>query len=326
MAGSAVTGAAIEDYFVEDRTFPPPADFAADALVVGRRDLRRGRGRLAGLLGPPGRRSRHLVRRVAHHPRLGPAVRQVVRRRHPQRVVQLPRPPRRGRPRATGRLPLGGRAGRHPHASPTPTCSARCSGSPTCSRASGVGKGDRVAIYMPMIPELPVAMLACARIGAPHSVRVRRLLGRLAVRPHQRRRVQGARHRRRRVPAGRRPTCSSRSPTWRWPRTPSIEHVVVVDRVTGHADAGDVEVDMTEGRDHWYHDLMDRGGRRRASPSAWTARTCSTCCTRRAPRPSPRASCTRPAATSRRSRSPTSTSSTSSPRPTSTGARPTSAG
>src|SRR3546814_4669484 len=34
----------------------------------------------------------------------------------------------------------------------------------------GVAKGDRVAIYMPMIPELPVAMLACARIGAPHSV------------------------------------------------------------------------------------------------------------------------------------------------------------
>ena len=34
----------------------------------------------------------------------------------------------------------------------------------------GVGKGDRVAIYMPMIPELPVAMLACARIGAPFTV------------------------------------------------------------------------------------------------------------------------------------------------------------
>jgi len=34
----------------------------------------------------------------------------------------------------------------------------------------GVAKGDRVAIYMPMIPELPAAMLACARIGAPHSV------------------------------------------------------------------------------------------------------------------------------------------------------------
>ena len=37
-------------------------------------------------------------------------------------------------------------------------------------RGLGVGKGDRVAIYLPMIPELPVAMLACARIGAPHSV------------------------------------------------------------------------------------------------------------------------------------------------------------
>jgi acetyl-CoA synthetase len=37
-------------------------------------------------------------------------------------------------------------------------------------RALGVGKGDRVAIYMPMIIELPVAMLACARIGAAHSV------------------------------------------------------------------------------------------------------------------------------------------------------------
>src|SRR3954467_7436241 len=34
----------------------------------------------------------------------------------------------------------------------------------------GVTTGDRVAIYMPMIPELPIAMLACARIGAPHTV------------------------------------------------------------------------------------------------------------------------------------------------------------
>ena len=37
-------------------------------------------------------------------------------------------------------------------------------------RKLGVKKGDRVAIYMPMIPELPVAMLACARVGAAHSV------------------------------------------------------------------------------------------------------------------------------------------------------------
>jgi acetyl-CoA synthetase len=37
-------------------------------------------------------------------------------------------------------------------------------------KAEGVAKGDRVAIYMPMIPELPIAMLACARIGATHSI------------------------------------------------------------------------------------------------------------------------------------------------------------
>jgi acetyl-CoA synthetase len=37
-------------------------------------------------------------------------------------------------------------------------------------KRAGVKKGDRVTIYLPMVPELPIAMLACARIGAPHSV------------------------------------------------------------------------------------------------------------------------------------------------------------
>ena len=37
-------------------------------------------------------------------------------------------------------------------------------------KSIGVRKGDRVNIYLGMVPELPVAMLACARIGAPHSV------------------------------------------------------------------------------------------------------------------------------------------------------------
>ena len=37
-------------------------------------------------------------------------------------------------------------------------------------RSFGVGKGDRVAIYLPLVPELAIAMLACARIGAVHSV------------------------------------------------------------------------------------------------------------------------------------------------------------
>src|SRR5207253_4282958 len=37
-------------------------------------------------------------------------------------------------------------------------------------KSLGVRKGDRVAIYMGMTPELPIAMLSCARIGAPHTV------------------------------------------------------------------------------------------------------------------------------------------------------------
>jgi len=39
-----------------------------------------------------------------------------------------------------------------------------------CLKKFGVKKGDRVSLYLPMIPELPIAMLACARIGAIHSV------------------------------------------------------------------------------------------------------------------------------------------------------------
>ena len=224
-------GAAIEDYFVEDRTFPPPADFAADALVTDAEIYDEAEADWQGFWA---RQAADLVTWYDEWDTIldwDLPVRQVVRRRHAQRVVQLPRPPRRGRPGRPGRLPLGGRAGRHPHhhlrrpARRGAALRQRAQG-PRASR-----KGDRVAIYMPMIPELPVAMLACARIGAAALGRVRRLLGRLAGRPHQRRRVQGARHRRRRLPAGRRPTCSSPSPTSRWPSTPSIEHVVVVDRV-----------------------------------------------------------------------------------------------
>ena len=51
-----------------------------------------------------------------------------------------------------------------------PAARARLASSPTCSKANGVKKGDRVTIYLPMIPEAAYAMLACARIGAVHSV------------------------------------------------------------------------------------------------------------------------------------------------------------
>nr|MBO2502951.1 acetate--CoA ligase [Thermoanaerobacterales bacterium] len=122
-------------------------------------------------------------------------------------------------------------------------------------RDLGVRRGDRVAIYMPMIPELPVAMLACTRIGAPHSV----VFGGFSA-DSLADRINDAQCKvlvtadggfRRGKPHLLKPIADVALAA-----TPSIENVVVVKRVTGHEAAGDVQVDMTEGRDHWYHDLM----------------------------------------------------------------------
>ena len=74
------------------------------------------------------------------------------------------------RPRRQGRLPLDRRAGRHPNADLSRDLQREVRRPPTRCKELGVQTGDRVAIYMPMIPELPIAMLACARIGAPHTV------------------------------------------------------------------------------------------------------------------------------------------------------------
>ena len=51
-----------------------------------------------------------------------------------------------------------------------PSSRIRWRGSPDCCGRKGVGVGDRVIVYMPMVPEALIAMLACARIGAIHSV------------------------------------------------------------------------------------------------------------------------------------------------------------
>ena len=53
---------------------------------------------------------------------------------------------------------------------PSPNCATGSRGWPAVCRDLGVRKGDRVIVYMPMVPEAAVAMLACARIGAVHSV------------------------------------------------------------------------------------------------------------------------------------------------------------
>ena len=108
--------------------------------------------------------------------------------------------------------------------------------------------GDRVAIYMPMIPELPVAMLACTRIGAAHSVifggfspdsiidRVNDAEAKVII-------TADGGYRRGAV-APLKPNVDDAVAD-----TPSVEHVVVVRRTEN-------DVEMVDGRDHWYHDLM----------------------------------------------------------------------
>ena len=117
-------------------------------------------------------------------------------------------------------------------------------------RELGVERGDRVAIYLGMVPELPVAMLACARIGAAHSV----VFGGFS-----------ADALRDRINDGEAKVLVTGDGAWRRgsivelkeaadaavAETPSIEKVVVVRR-TEH------DVPMIEGRDVWYHDLVGR--------------------------------------------------------------------
>ena len=95
----------------------------------------------------------------------------LVRRRHAQPRRQLPRPPS-GEPRRYHRDHLGARRSRDEAAR---RITYRELHRDVCRfanvlKAEGVAKGDRVTIYLPMVPEAAVAMLACARIGAIHSV------------------------------------------------------------------------------------------------------------------------------------------------------------
>jgi acetyl-CoA synthetase len=121
----------------------------------------------------------------------------------------------------------------------------------------GVERGDRVAVYMPMIPELPVAMLACARIGAAHSVVFGGFSPDSLVD-----RINDAECKVLVTADGgyRRGQASMLKPNAdeALARTPSIEHVVVVQRVTadGAPGAPAPEVSMQDGRDHWWHDVM----------------------------------------------------------------------
>jgi acetyl-CoA synthetase len=114
----------------------------------------------------------------------------------------------------------------------------------------GVGHGDRVAIYLPMVVELPVAMLACTRIGAVHSVvfggfsaeslrdRINDMQAKLLIT------ADGGFRRGGIVPL-------KQISDEALDGAPSIEHVVLVKR-----EGLDTPFDVREGRDHWYHELM----------------------------------------------------------------------
>ncbi len=116
----------------------------------------------------------------------------------------------------------------------------------------GVQSGDRVAIYMPMIPETVVAMLACARIGAPHSV----VFGGFSA-DALATRIQDADARviitadggyRRGKPSALKPAVDEALTR---PGTENVRNVLVVRR-TGQ------EVDWSEGRDVWWHEIVER--------------------------------------------------------------------
>ena len=124
-------------------------------------------------------------------------------------------------------------------------------------RSLGVTKGDRVAIYLPMIPEAAIAMLACARIGAIHSVvfggfSPESLRDRINDSECKALITADGSYRRGQV------IQLKRNADIALEDTPSIEKVIVVQRwrVAEGPKGDDIEAPMKEGRDLWYHDLV----------------------------------------------------------------------
>ena len=113
----------------------------------------------------------------------------------------------------------------------------------------GVGQGDVVSIYMPMVPELAIAMLACARIGAIHSVI---FAGFSAEAIAERNNDAAAKLQITADAAWRRgkPLPLKATVDEALEKSPTVESCVVLQRVGN-------EVSMQAGRDHWWHELLD---------------------------------------------------------------------
>ncbi len=115
-------------------------------------------------------------------------------------------------------------------------------------KGQGVQKGDRITLYMPMIPELAIAMLACARIGATHSIifggfsadavadRNNDAKAKLVIT------ADGGWRRGKVVPL-------KDNVDEALEKSPTVEKCIVYNRTNS-------EIQMKEGRDHWWHDLM----------------------------------------------------------------------
>jgi acetyl-CoA synthetase len=250
----SASGAAIEDYLVEERTFPPPEGFKKDALVVdaeiydeAERDWQGFWAQQAANLLTWDEDWHTILEWDMPFARWFVGGKLNVSRNCLDRHVEAGQ---------------GDKVAYHWEGEPGDTRTityadllAEVQRFANVLKGLGVERGDRVAIYMPMVPELPVAMLACARIGAPHSV----VFGGFSADALSDR-INDAECKvlvtadggfRRGAPHLLKPIADVALAS-----TPSITHSVVVRRVTGHESAGGASVDMVDGRDHWYHELM----------------------------------------------------------------------
>jgi acetyl-CoA synthetase len=116
-------------------------------------------------------------------------------------------------------------------------------------KSLGIEKGDRVAIYLPMIPELPIAMLACARLGAVHSV----VFGGFSAEALKDRILDAQAKAVITADGGFRRASIvhlKQAVDDALAECPGVENVVVVRRTGGR-------VQMKSGRDHWWHELIE---------------------------------------------------------------------
>ena len=125
--------------------------------------------KILGRAGPPHRLDQTLHKREKYLLRAGLRLDQMVRGRNHQCRAKLHRPAS-CPARQPGRDHLGRRRPEGVETYHLPGTARRGLPSRQCPKSHGVKKGDTVTIYLPMIPEAAYAMLACARIGAVHSV------------------------------------------------------------------------------------------------------------------------------------------------------------